>query len=407
LLLNQKLGAHMKNPKLQRRYDLDWLRVIAFTILILFHTGMMFNTWGWHIKNKETSEALEYVMIFFNQWRMPLLFFISGAAVWFALERYSMRQFIAERNKRLLLPLVFGMFVIIPPQVYFERIFQGQTYGFGEFYKIVLQLQPYPEGNFSWHHLWYIPYILVFSFVTIPLFRYLKSEKGKIKLDRLIDGFDGNSFIFLWFIPIAISEMSLRPFWPDNANNLLGDWAQFTSTLIIFCHGYFLASHSAIWTTIEKNRFRALGFGLAAVSILYVIWFSDYEANKFEYAIYRTLRSFNIWCWILTALGFGKRHLSRNSSFLKYANEAVYPFYILHQTITVVLGYYLIDWPAGIPLKFFVVASGTFLGCWIIYEFLIKGNNLMRLAFGIKVRKAHQQPARQVGQRAVSSYGME
>jgi len=397
----------MENAKLQRRYDLDWLRVIAFSILILFHAGMMFNTWGWHIKNKETSEVLEYIMIFFNQWRMPLLFFISGAAVWFALERYSTRRFIAERNKRLLLPLVFGMFVIIPPQVYYERIFQGQTHSFGEFYKTVLQLLPYPEGNFSWHHLWYIPYIFVFSLITIPLFRYLKSENGKIKLGRFIDRFGGNSFIFLWFVPIAISEITLRPFWPNNANNLLDDWAQFTSTLIIFCYGYFLASHPAIWTTIEKNRFRALGLGIVTVSILYVMWYSDYEPTNFEYAIYRSLRSLNIWCWILTALGFGKRYLNLNSPFLKYANEAVYPFYILHQTITVVLGFYLINWPIGIPLKFFVLASGTFLGCWIIYEILIKRNNLMRIFFGLKADKTPKHLALRVEQRATASYQTE
>ncbi len=397
----------MESLRLERRFDLDWLRVIAFSILILYHTGMMFNNWSWHIKNNETSSALEYVMVFFNQWRMPLLFFISGAAVWFASERYSVRQFIAERNKRLLLPLVFGMLVIIPPQVYYERIFQGQTYSFGEFYKTVLQFQSYPQGNFSWHHLWYIPYIFVFSLITIPLFRYLKSEKGKIKLGRLIGRFDGNSLIFLWFIPIAISEIALRPFWPNNANNLLGDWAQFTSTLIIFCYGYFLASHHAIWAKIEKNRFRALAFGNVSISLLTVIWLSDHEPTKLDHVIYWLLHSFNMWCWILTMLGLGKRHLSRNSALLKYANEAVYPFYILHQTITVVFGYYLINWQAGIPLKFLVVASGTFLGCWIIYEILIKRNNLMRLFFGMKVRRTSEHVSLQAEHQVLPSYGTE
>ncbi len=322
----------MENPKRQRRYDLDWLRVIAFTILILFHTGMMFNTRGWHIKNKETSEVFNYVMIFLHQWRMPLLFFISGAAVWFALERYSTRRFLAERNKRLLLPLVFGMFFIIPPQVYFERLFQGRIYGsFADFYETVFQFQSYPQGNFSWHHLWYIPYIFVFSLITLPLFHYLKSDAGKQRLEKMLGVFERGNLILLWFIPIATSEIILRPFWPHDANNLFGDWAQFISTLIIFCYGYFLASHHAIWATIEKNRFRTLASGLASMSILYVIWYSAYEPNKFEHAIYWLLHSFNMWCWILALFGFGKRHLSRNSSILKYANEAVYPFYILHQ----------------------------------------------------------------------------
>jgi hypothetical protein len=117
--------------------------------------------------------------------------------------------------------------------------------------------------------------------------------------------------------------------------------------------------------------------------------------------------SLNIWCWILTALGFGKRYLSWNSKFLKYANEAVYPFYILHQTITGVIGYYLINWPAGIPVKFFVLASGTFLGCWVVYEMLIKRNNLMRLFFGLKVRRTPRQVSMQVEQQALASCGTE
>lgn len=379
----------MEIQKTARRYDLDWLRVLAFALLILFHTAMMFNTWGWHIKNNETSVLFEYMMIFIHQWRMPLLFFISGAAIWFALDKYKGRKFLAERHKRLLIPLLFGMLFIIPPQVYHERLFQGQSYAsFFDFYQTVFDFQPYPEGNFSWHHLWYLPYIFVYSLMTFPLFRYLKSEAGKAKLDKFVGYFVHKNRIFLWFIPLAISEITLRPFWPHDTMNLVADWAQFTTTLLIFCFGFLLASNQSIWATIEKNRFKALGFGAMAAFCLYSIWYSDYEATTaFEYAFYRGLRSFHLWCWILVFLGFGKRHLGWNSPYLKYANEAVYPFYILHQTITVMIGFYLIDWQVGIAPKFFVVASGTFLGCWILYEGLIKRNNITRVVFGLKRRK--------------------
>ncbi|MCB0832640.1 MAG: acyltransferase family protein, partial [Bacteroidetes bacterium] len=199
-----------------RRYELDWIRVIAFSLLILFHTGMFFNTWDWHVKNNVTVTWLEPIMEFLHQWRMPILFFVSGAAVWFMMDKYPTGRFVWERHNRLLLPLAVGMFFIIPPQVYYERLFQGQTFDFVTFYRTVLDLVPYPKGNFSWHHLWYIPYIFTFSMVALPLFLFFKGQRGR----RVLAAFQsfvakGNRIYFL-FLPVAVSEICIRPFWPDN-----------------------------------------------------------------------------------------------------------------------------------------------------------------------------------------------
>src|ERR1017187_7868117 len=103
-----------------REYGLDWLRCFAFVILIGYHTGMYFVSWPWSVKNPESSEWLTWVMIFFNRWRLPLLFFISGAGVGFSLRRRTSGQFVRERLRRLLIPLAFGIFVICPPQTYIE-----------------------------------------------------------------------------------------------------------------------------------------------------------------------------------------------------------------------------------------------------------------------------------------------
>ncbi len=375
--------------KSERRYDLDWLRVLAFSLLILFHTGMMFNTWGWHIKNNQTSEIFEYVMIFLSQWRMPLLFLISGAAIWFALDRYSARELIRLRNKRILLPLVFGMFFIIPPQVYYERLFQGESFAsFFAFYQSVLEFVPYPHGNFSWHHLWYLPYIFIFALAAIPMFKYFKSVSGNKKLSRFMARVNSPMGLFVWVVPIVLSEIILRPYWPNNMNNLIDDWAQFSKTLMIFCFGFFLASHRPIWETIEKFRFRALAFGSSTAAFLYYVWYIGIEPFPGSDALYRTTINLNMWCWLLTILGFAHRHLNRNAPALKYANEAVYPFYILHQTVTVVLGFYLINWSASVGVKFLIVATGTFFGSWTIYEGLIKRHNFMRLLFGLKAKKS-------------------
>ncbi|MDQ1086206.1 acyltransferase family protein [Siphonobacter sp. SORGH_AS_1065] len=127
-----------------RRYDLDWLRVLAFLLLIFFHTGMFFNYWGWHVKNNVQTHWVEYPMMFTSAWRMALLFMISGMGVYWALGQRSAGSFLGERTKRIFIPLVFGMFFIIPPQIFFERISNGATYSFLEFYPSTFEFLPYP-----------------------------------------------------------------------------------------------------------------------------------------------------------------------------------------------------------------------------------------------------------------------
>lgn len=394
------------NRTYSRRYDLDWLRVLAFTLLILFHTGMMFNGWNWHVKNPETSHTLEYVMIFLSQWRMPLLFFISGAAVWFAMEKYSAGRFAWERVKRLALPLLFGMLVIIPPQVYYERLFQGQEFeSFWSFYETVFDLQPYPTGNFSWHHLWYLPYILLYSLLMLPFFRYFKNPKGHLVLKRWIDRLASGRLTMLGFLPIAVSEICLRPFWPDNASNLVEDWAQFVSMLVIFSWGFGFASSQKIWPALELHRRTFLGTAMFTTGCLYIVWYGGIEFPESSISIYRLIRSANLWFWILVILSFGSKYLRFSNSFLRYANHAVYPFYMLHQTVTVVVGYYLVDWSAGVPVKFCVLALATFLGSWVLYEFPIKRFRLLRPLFGLKLNIVQGKETILSSQRVIYSSG--
>lgn len=393
----------------QRRYELDWLRVMAFGVLIFFHTGMMFNTWGWHVKNNVTVEWIEIIMAFFNQWRMPLLFFISGAAVWFMLEKYSTIRFVGERHKRLLMPLIVGMMIVIPPQVYYERLFQGATYSFAEFYKTIFTFVPYPEGNLSWHHLWYLPYIFVYSLITIPLFLFLKSSGRKYVL-RLQGFLSRGKRMYTPFLLIAVSEVCLRPFWPDNRHTLIDDWALFTGMLIVFCLGFLFADADELWESIARYRFRTLGLGLITFTIIATFWELDIENPPlWMMTIYRPIRSLNIWLWILTCLGFARRYLTFGNRFLAWANEAVYPFYIFHQTITVIVGFYLapLDWPVG--LKFLLLAAATFGGSALLYE-IVRRIRWLRPLFGLKMNPAHSghvQRAVPVPVRQFSSMGSE
>ena len=195
-----------------RRYDLDWLRFIAIVILLFFHTGMLFNPWGWHIKNNEISESFRYWMTWLHFWRMPLLLFISGAGTYMALGKRTPRQFAGERFTRLFIPLVFGMFAVVPPQIYFEYI--QQYSGYWDFYKTVFEFQPYPAGSFSWHHLWFLPYILVFSLVFLPIFEQIRKYPGGAFM-RFINRLVSSPLkIYGLTLPLILLEVFADPFFP-------------------------------------------------------------------------------------------------------------------------------------------------------------------------------------------------
>jgi S-formylglutathione hydrolase FrmB len=347
---------------------------------------MMFSTWDWHVKNFETSDAFDRVMAWLHAWRMPLLFFISGSAVWFAMDRYTTWRFFLERQRRLLLPLGFGMLVIIPPQVYIERLYHHENYSsFWDFYPTVFTSGPYPQGNLSWHHLWYIPYIWAFSMIMLPVFVGLRSRSGRVLLEKALAWVQRPWALFLLFIPSALAEVALRPSRPWDANNLFSDWANFTHKLTFFFIGFALASNTEVSDSIATHRRKFLIAGIIASALMIPVGNHTWHIGN---AGYRVLSNFHVWAWLLVMLGYGRTYLSFNHKFLRYSNEAVYPFYIVHQTVIIFLAYQLAYVNCGIPLKFLVVASGTFLICWVLYAFAIKPWNVLRVVFGMKAIRA-------------------
>ena len=140
-----------------RRHDLDWIRVMVFALLIFYHVGMFYVPWGWHIKNEVILDWFQIPMVFINQWRLPILFVVSGMGTWYALGFRSSGTYMTERLKRLGIPLIFGMLVIVPPQVFIERITNdGYQFGYMHFLMNDAYTPVYPEGNLSWHHLWFL-----------------------------------------------------------------------------------------------------------------------------------------------------------------------------------------------------------------------------------------------------------
>jgi cbb3-type cytochrome oxidase subunit 3 len=373
----------------ERRYDLDWLRVLAFGLLIFYHTGMFFVEWEWHIKNNVISEPMEWPMRFVSQWRMPLLFMISGAAVYFALRRRSAGSFAGERFARILLPLAFGMFVVVPPQIYFERLTQGQTYNYLGFYPTVFRFEPYPAGSFSWHHLWYLAYIFVYSLVCLPLFRYLLSERGRPRLQRLTAFFSKPGMVFLPALWLLAGDLVLREYFPEDTHALVDDWANHFKSLSLFLIGFVLVAHTPFIDVVARQRRVSLGIGLVTATALYARYWVHWPEgiSEAEVISFRCLSFLNGWSWLLTILGFARTYLNFTNPALRYANEAVYPFYILHQTVIIIIAYPMINWQLPVLAKFLLISGGTFAVCWLLYEGLIRRIAFLRPLFGLKASK--------------------
>ncbi len=374
---------------IKRQYYIDWIRVIAFCILILFHSGMFFVGWDWHVKNNVINHTMEFPMEWLHLWRLPLLFFISGVGVSFAMKSRTGWQFVGERTKRLLLPLVFGMFVIVPPQIYFERLQSGQFNGsYLDFYQRVFQFIPYPKGDFSWHHLWFVAYLWIFSLVCTPLFLWLKSENAKNIIAAVRATFTNIWGLLLLSIIPMILYWTLRDKWPVS-NNLISDWYNFSLSLTIFIYGYIIGTNPKIWNIMEKHRVAL--FSVGTFIIVFRISFDAIFGSipddlPFMPFINGFLTMVSLWTTILAICGFAKHYLNFKNRFLSYSTEAVYPFYILHQTITVAIGFHIADWDLNVWLKLLILSLGTFGFSLFIYHFLIRPFNFIRPLFGVKAK---------------------
>lgn len=368
-----------------RRYDLDWLRVIVFALLIFYHVGMFFVPWGWHIKNNVIYEWLRWPMLFVNQWRLPILFVISGMGTYYALSKRNLRQFSWERFLRLGIPLFVGMLLIVPPQIYIERIAHGEfTSSYFDFYKTALfRGGPYPEGNISWHHLWFLPYLLLFSLVLGPLFIRLKRKPSKLvewTKKQILKPFG----FYIFVIPLFFAEGFVEPFFPTN-HALVGDWFTITFYIILFFYGFLLiATEDVFWKALKKIKTKALVIGVVAFALMICRWLFIERDEIFEHLFEALLKVVNLWSWILVFFAYAAEWLNKPSKELAYANRAVYPFYILHQTVTIIIAYFLMNLEWNLFTKASILIIGTFGLSWLIYELVIRRILFLHPLFGLK-----------------------
>ncbi|WP_339789191.1 acyltransferase family protein [uncultured Imperialibacter sp.] len=381
---------------MERRHDIDWLRIIAILLVLYFHTAMLFAAEsGWHIKNAEQSNLWLEFNFWLSRFRMPLLFFVSGYGTFLALRKRSPWQYVKERNNRLMVPLLFAVFVIVPPQIYFERQFNGANYSsFFSFYPKVLELVPYPEGNFSWHHMWFVLYLFVYSVVCLPLFLYIRSEKGKALATRIVTSM-GNFKIAVIMLPTVIIG-GFWAFWNPDTHDLVNDLPWHFYWCSFFVAGYLVGAVPSLWDTVELHRRKLLGLAILCIVVINFFRWNKLEPwdieginPAWEYVATCILAA-DAWLWLLAASGYAKRYLNKHHPIIDYANRAIYPFYILHQTVIIAIGYYVIQVQESILAKYLFVSTLSLIGSLVIYEYLIRPFRIARFLFGVKELKVEK-----------------
>jgi glucan biosynthesis protein C len=331
--------------KLERRYDLDWLRVLATLGVFTMHCFRFFDPMDWEVKNNVTSENLLIILFFFAQWLMPLFFTVSGASIYFALSFRTPRQFVKTRVLRILIPyLGIGIFVLVPPQDYIKVVPGGKIpelagMSFTQYYPeyvthMSLFYDEFPFVALPMMHLWYLFYLFVFSLVLLLLFAYLKSARGAPLLSRFANYLATPWNILLLALPIALLTSLLDPATPVGNINWFGGWSLLVYPIFLV-YGYLLFADDRFEEVMESKGKTALSLSVLTFPLILVAFKMMIDGEGFffgtpEYAGLMLLRALNTVFSLVAFIGLGKQYLSFTNKTLKYTSEGSLPFYMLH-----------------------------------------------------------------------------
>ncbi|MEJ2736356.1 MAG: acyltransferase [Anaerolineae bacterium] len=375
-----------------RVYYLDWLRVLAILMVFVYHTTRFFNMEDWFIKNPTWYPWVQVWNRFAVAWMMPLIFVISGASLFYAVGKSGAGKFVKDKVLRLLVPFLVCVFTHASLQVYLERLthgdFRGTYFQFlPHYFQGIYEGGNPASGNFAvtGAHLWYLLYLFVFSIVLYPLMRWF-TGRGQRVLSRLDDLLALPGGIYALALPMVLLLVLFDPSSPVMAEQEAG-WSLVIYLWLLFA-GFVLFSNERLQASAQRLRWPSLALAMVSIGMfLYLTFHFGWPSFATpRYAVVFGLRGLGSWCWVLAALGFGKKHLEFNTPFLRYANEAVLPFYILHQTVLLCVGYFVVQWLIPDVLRWAIILLVSFVLIMVLYEFLVRRFDVMRFLFGMKPR---------------------
>jgi Acyltransferase family len=392
----------------ERRVDLDWVRIGAFGLLIFYHVGMLYVSWGFHIKSAHHITALEPLMLVLNPWRLALLFLVSGAATRFMSLKYAIGPLLLSRSSRLLIPLIFGMLVIVPPQAY-EQIVESLGYpaGFLDFYTrryFAFGLQFCRPGPCivlpTWNHLWFVVYLWVYTMALGVVLVAAPGLAGWIERG-LAKALSGALLLIVPSLAFAVYRIVLLPGFPST-HALFGDWYNHALYATIFLLGFLLARAKVFWDAIERQRWTALWLAVAFfAAFLLLRWGREAGmqpslwlrlSGGVAYGCYQ-------WLCIVAVLGFARRWLTTDSAARRYLTDAIFPYYIIHQTAIIMIAHELHGRDLPTWLEATIVIAGTIAACALTYE-IVRRITVLRPLFGLRIGIRHSLDVRPTAQPA-------
>ncbi|WP_299521790.1 acyltransferase family protein [uncultured Lutibacter sp.] len=367
--------------KSERKYFIDWLRIGLIISVFFFHVGMIFRPEQWHVNSAESFPFLDPIMWWLHLWRMPLLFLVSGVGTFYAIGQRTSWQYLKERFRRLYIPFTFGFFTLVPLMVYVERIENYSS--FWDYIPHMFDGGPYPVGNISWHHLWFILYLFIISILITPFLNYTKSGHYNMVRGKLIN-IVSRKMGLNWLLPIIIlSQVILRQYFPKSTHALYNDWAFFMYYLLFFLAGFMLFTSGKVINALANNRrlylYQTIVFTVLLFSLPSIFGESsivqDYSRGISEMII-------SLSCGI-TAIGYFKSYFNKDHKYRKVLNDAIYPFYLLHQPALIFVGYVILKWNISYGMQAFLITLFSLIFIVTCYAIIIRVN-MLRLVFGMK-----------------------
>ena len=387
--------------ELERRYDLDWLRVITIFFVFIYHCTKFFDSDPFNVKNIpldiQLSNKITANTVYLTAIGLPLFFIIAGMSMFYALgylekKEIKIRQYALLRFIRLIVPYLIGMFTYVSLLVFLERTNQGLiSVSFFVFYPTYYDGVYGFGGNFSvfGHHLWFLFVLFLFTSVILPLFVYLRKEKLRMGFSKIANFFTKPGTIFLLTIPILIMEI-LHSLYLQDIPRLGG--GDFFTYIFFLLFGYLFAYDRQFRTSFKKNFIIAIILGLlstAALICLNIFYFDtiwldpSFDSISIIFHLARVIFSFS---WIIVILNLADKYLNKRSKVVKTMNEMVLPFYIIHFVVLSVVGFYIVQLDFLVISKFMLIFLISLVAIFLLL-LLIREFNALRFIFGMSITK--------------------
>jgi glucans biosynthesis protein C len=365
-----------------RRYDMDWLRIAAFGLLILYHVGMFYVTWDFHVKSSRASDAIEPLMLLTNPWRLTLLFLVSGIASRFMADKMSGWKFTSARMGRLWPPLLLAIFVIVPPQTYYEIVeavqampvehaaqYAGAVDNFWVRYATASGNWCDADGCITtptYNHMWFVAYLILYTLALVILLPLLRRIPKAVSVLIAGPGLLLTPWLFMFVLRVTLFPIF------DETHDFREDWYLHALYLSVFLFGFAIAKYEPFFERCMKWRWPALFTALcawAALTTFYSMHPEGVTPPEWLRIVFRGVRELDAWCAIIAAIGFAHRYLrNADGPIRRMLTQAIFPFYLIHQTIIIVAGHYLDELQLPLALEAPLLIGATVLGCWLFFD---------------------------------------